>query len=614
MDMALHVGPVHLDGKRFRFQVWAPLAKRVELHILGPQDRLVEMVPEINGYYQVVEEVAPGSLYLFRLDGQKELPDPASRYQPQGVHGPSEVTTGDFDWTDGAWSGMPISDYVLYEIHVGTYSPEGTFAGVARHLTELKDLGITAIELMPVAQFPGVRGWGYDVVYPFAVQASYGGPVELKRLVDSCHNLGISVVLDVVYNHLGQEGNYLADFGQYFSDYYKNPWGRALNFDGTCGDEVRRYFIENALYWLSQFHVDALRLDALHAIIDSSAQPFIEELAAKVEEVAPSLGRRAFLIGESDRNDARLVRPRNLGGFGLNAVWNDDFHHALHVALTGEQAGYYQDFNGLDHLCQAWNHGFVYRGQRSQYRKRRQGHSTTGLCNSAMVVFSQNHDQVGNRMLGDRLAGLVSFEYLKLAAALVLWSPYVPLLFMGEEYGEKAPFLFFVDYSEASNVSATREGRRREFASFGWKVEPPDPQDEATFLQSKLDHDLKDRGRHAALLLFYREAIHLRRDVVRPMAAVDGLPCAEATAYESEQVLFVARTSPGDAIFIAANFAAERVALPLPVAKGRWFKQLDTEDAKWGGPGGVAPGQLDVESGLALALRARNLVLFSKGP
>jgi maltooligosyltrehalose trehalohydrolase len=359
---------------------------------------------------------------------------------------------------------------------VGTFTPEGTFEAIIPHLDELRELGITAVELMPVAQFPGTRNWGYDGVYPFAVQNSYGGPEGLKRLVNACHGRGIAVVLDVVYNHLGPEGNYLWDFGPYFTDRYKTPWGSAINFDGPHSDPVRRLFIENALYWVTEFRMDGLRIDAVHGILDFSAYPFLEELASAVHEKAERLNRRVYVIAESDLNDTRVIRSRELGGYGLDAQWNDDFHHALHTLLTEDQTGYYQDFGRLGDLVKAFREGFVCSGQYSSYRRRRHGNSSRDIPAGCFVVFAQNHDQVGNRMRGERLSQLVCRERMKLAAGVVFLSPFIPLLFMGEEYGETAPFPYFISHSDADLVEAVRRGRREEFAAFGWSQEPPDPQ------------------------------------------------------------------------------------------------------------------------------------------
>ncbi|CAG1771911.1 hypothetical protein BAC2_02052, partial [uncultured bacterium] len=394
---------------------------------------------------------------------------------------------------------------------VGTFTPEGTFEGMAGQLDDLAALGATAVELMPVAQFPGHRNWGYDGVSPFAVQGSYGGPVGLKRLINACHQKQLAVVLDVVYNHLGPEGNYLAEFGPYFSDAYRTPWGAPLNFDGPHSDEVRRFFIDNALYWITEFHIDALRLDAVHAIIDYSARPFLEELAQAVHLKSAGLGRRVYLIAESALNDTRLIRPPERVGMGLDAQWNDDLHHALHAVVTGERQGYYGDFGKFEQLLKALREGFVYSGEYSEFRKRRHGNSSRDIPAHRLVVFAQNHDQVGNRSRGDRLTLSLSGEALKMMAGVILLSPYLPLLFMGEEYGETAPFPFFISHSDPDLIEAVRKGRRAEWSSDDGQNEAPDPQDEKTFTGAKLNQALRHaQGPQHMLWEFYRRLIELR--------------------------------------------------------------------------------------------------------
>jgi maltooligosyltrehalose trehalohydrolase len=578
---------------------------------MAPAERLVRMQSGERGYHHaVVEGVEPGSLYLYRLDEGGERPDPASRFQPQGVRGPSQVVSPHFEWEDARWFGLPLQDYAIYELHVGTFTPEGTFDAVIPHLGELREAGITAIELMPVAQFPGARNWGYDGVYPFAVQNSYGGPDGLKRLVNACHKLGLAVVLDVVYNHLGPEGNYLGEFGPYFTDRYKTTWGAALNFDGPHSDEVRHFFIENALHWVTEYHIDALRLDAVHAIVDHSAVPFVEELAEAVHHRAERLNRRIHVIAESNLNDARLVRPPEMGGCGLDGQWNEDFHHCLHVLLTGERAGYYQDFGGLTQLAKALREGFVYSGQYSSYHQRRHGSSSRDVPADKLVVFAQNHDQVGNRMLGERLSQLVSFEGLKLAAGVVVLSPFVPLLFMGEEYGETAPFQYFVSHSDATLVEAVRRGRREEFEAFAWQGEPPDPQDERTFLRSRLNRNLRGEGYHGVLFEFYRELFRLRRTI----AALANLSKeqTEVLEYEKDQVLFLRRWSGNSEVFAIFNFGDREASAVVSVPGGRWYKRLDSADERWQGKGSSLPEMLRLNGEAMLALSPMSLALFEK--
>jgi maltooligosyltrehalose trehalohydrolase len=602
------LGATPLPGGRCRFLVFAPSARAVEVRLLSPAERIAGLERDGSGYHHaVVDGVTAGALYLYRLGRGIERPDPASRRQPHGVHGPSMVVdAGTFAWGDREWRGIPLSSYILYELHVGTYTPEGTFDAVIPRLDSLVELGVTAVELMPVAQFPGRRNWGYDGVYPFAAQESYGGPEGLKRLIDACHRRGLAVVLDVVYNHLGPEGNYLSDFAPYFSDRYRIPWGNAVNFDGPHSDEVRRFFRENALHWLREFHADALRLDAIHGILDFSASPFLAELAAAVRGLREEENRMAYLIPESDLNDARVVTPPEEGGYGLDAQWNDDFHHALHTLLTGERDGYYADFGGIGHLARAFTDGFVYSGQYSAYRRRRHGNSSRRLPAEKFVVFAQNHDQVGNRRLGDRLSRLASFESLKLAAGVVLLSPFLPLLFMGEEYGEVAPFLYFVHHGDDALIEAVRKGRNEEFAAFGWGREIPDPQDEGTFLRSRPDPALRESGTHALLLELHRELIRIRKtDSVLSRADRGGM---EVTVFEKENALVVLRRNGPARAAAVFHFGDAPATLPLP--DGPWKKVLDSSDARWGGAGGSAAERPDPRAGNVLRVRPKSFILL----
>jgi maltooligosyltrehalose trehalohydrolase len=604
------LGAVPRRGGGCKFRVWAPLPQKVELHIVAPHDRVVALKKEERGYYSaVVEDAGPGTLYQYRLDGQGERPDPVSRSQPQGVHGPSEVTELSFSWSDAGWQGLPLHEYVLYELHVGAFTPGGTFEAIIPRLDELRELGVNAIELMPVAQFPGSRNWGYDGVYAFAVQDSYGGPAGLKRLVDACHARGLAVVLDVVYNHLGPEGNYLREFGPYFTDSYRTPWGPAINFDGPQSDEVRRFFIENALYWVSEFRVDALRLDAIHAIVDPSARPFLEELGQAVYERARELGRRVYVIAESDRNDARIIRPPQLGGYGLDAQWNDDFHHALHVLLTGERQGYYADFQDVGDLARSYAEGFVYSGQYSAYRRRRHGNSSQDRPGEQFVVFAQNHDQVGNRAFGERLSRLVSFEALRLAAASVLLAPFIPLLFMGEEYGEAHPFQYFVSHSDAALIEAVRRGRQEEFSAFNWAGEIPDPQDEQTFLRSRLAWESRREGEHARLREFYQELLRLRRQL--PALSHLDKESVDVQSDDKERVLTLSRRHEGSRVFAVLHFGGQAIEHQLLIPSGSWHKLLDSADLRWGGPGSRVPDQIRGEEDAALSLSPHQAVLFS---
>jgi len=606
------LGPVYLGDGRWRLRVWAPLASRVELHLTEPVDRIEPMERERRGYWvALVEDVAPGALYFYRLDGDVERPDPASRHQPRGVHGPSALEDPSFEWAAASWRGLPLRDHVLYELHVGTFTEAGTFDGVLDRLDHLEHLGVTAVELMPLAQFPGERNWGYDGVYPYAVQASYGGPSGLKRLVDVCHDRGLAVVLDVVYNHLGPEGCYLADFGPYFTDQYRTPWGPAINFDGPRSDEVRRFFVENALYWVSEFRIDGLRLDAIHGILDPSALPFLEELSGAVHREAERQGREIHLVAENDRNDPRILRAPERCGHDLDGLWMDDFHHALHSLLTGERGGYYRDYGALQHMEKALREGFVLSGEYSAFRQRRHGRSSRDVPPHRMVVFSQNHDQVGNRARGERLSELVGLEKLKLAAACTILSPYLPLLFMGEEYGEIAPFLYFVDHSDEAVMEAVRSGRRREFDGFTWPAEIPDPQGQDTFMASRLDHERASDGWHRALLGYYRTLIAIRRGL--PALTGADRSNIEVHGAAAQKLLVLEVDDPGGDLFLYLHFGEDARAPSILPRSGTWETLVESSAEQWGGPGGGIPPRIESdETALDVLLQPWSAVLLRR--
>jgi maltooligosyltrehalose trehalohydrolase len=586
------------DGST-RFLVWAPAAVSVDVVLEQEPERMVPLQPEDRGYFGgTAESVAAGTRYRYRLDGDRELPDPASRFQPEGVHGPSEVLAPPVPgWDVDGWNGRPFEDYVVYELHVGAFTEQGTFDAAAMYLDGLLDLGITAVELMPVAQFSGSRNWGYDGVFPHAVQDTYGGPADLRRFVAECHRRGLAVILDVVFNHVGPEGNVLAEFGPYFTDRYRLPWGQAINFDGPGSDEVRRYFLGSAVAWLEDFGVDALRLDAIHTILDFSARPFLRDLSDEVDRLSARLGRPLYLVAESDLNDARYVTPADRGGIGLHAQWNDDLHHALHALLTGEQGGYYLDFGKVEHLARAYTDGFVYQGQHSAFRDRRHGNSSRGIPSGRLVVFAQNHDQVGNRAQGDRLSTVVSVEAQKLASGVALLSPFVPLLFMGQEYGETAPFPYFVSLSDPKLTQAVRRGRTEEFESFGWAGQLPDPQDEATFLSARLDRTLRDREPHRSLLDFHREVLALRR--AHPALAHLSRQDMAVSADEEARVLMVRRRSGTNEALTIFHFG-DGARVGVAGLEGQWQKLIDSADERWGGPGSRTPDELAGDERLQL--------------
>lgn len=551
--------PTAPDRRARRFSVWAPNAReRVELEIGG---RLVPLQPGPDDvWFADVRDADPGTDYAFRIDGGPPLPDPRSHFQPYGVHGPSRVVDlRSFPWTDGDWKGFFLPGSVLYELHVGTFSPEGTFEGAIERLDHLVELGVDAVELMPVCEFSGQHGWGYDGVDLFAPHHAYGGPEGLMRLIDACHARGLGVFIDVVYNHLGPAGNYLAQFGPYFSSQHVTGWGAAVNLDGPGSDAVRRFFIDNARMWLRDYHADGLRLDAVHALFDRSAFPFLEELAREVRDSSAHLGRRLWLIPESDLSDPRLVRDPNQGGFGLDAAWADEWHHALHAVLTGESDGYYQDFGSLELLAKALRQAWVYDGTYSPYRRRRHGRPPSGLSGHRFVVCTQNHDQVGNRAQGERLSQLVSTERVGIAAALLLTSPFIPLIFQGEEWAASTPFLYFTDHEDPELGRAVSEGRKREFAAFGWKPrDVPDPQAKDTYERSKLDWSELGQTPHGRVLSWYQELLRLRRSW--PELTSGRLDGIQVTYDEDDRWLLVLRGR----IAIAVNLAATSRRLQLP--------------------------------------------------
>jgi len=478
------------------------------------------MSPAGGGWWQVVVgDAGPGTRYGFSLDGGPTRPDPRSLSQPDGIDGLSEVVDhGAYRWGDRGWRGLPLAGAVLYELHVGTFTPAGTFQGATERLEHLVSLGIDAVEVMPVAEFSGDRGWGYDGADLFAPHHAYGGPEGFKAFVDACHAAGLGVVLDVVYNHLGPAGNYLAAYGPYFSERYQTHWGAAVNFDAAGSLEVRRFVVDNALMWLGDYHCDGLRLDAVHAIFDGSARHILEQLADEVDALSAGVGRPLFLVAESDLNDPRFVRSPEVAGLGMDAAWADDWHHALHAALTGDRSGYYEDFGPLELLAKALRQAWVYDGKWQTYRQRIQGRPPVGMRGNQFVVFTQNHDQVGNRADGDRSSALMSEGRLRIAAALLLTGPFTPMLFQGEEWGATSPFQYFTDHGDPDLGRAVSDGRRGEFVSFGWDPnQVPDPQAETTFEASKLRWDEVATAPHDGLLAWYQQLIGLRRRLL-PLA------------------------------------------------------------------------------------------------
>jgi maltooligosyltrehalose trehalohydrolase len=575
-----------------RFRVWAPEAGRVDLWLRG-EDHPAEAAGD--GWWVSADlPAAHGDRYGFRLDGGDPLPDPRSRWQPDGVHAPGAVYDhGRFAWTDVRWGGRPLDGAVVYELHVGTFTPGGTLDTATGRLEHLVDLGVTHVELMPLAAFDGPRGWGYDGVHLSAVHEPYGGPDALKRFVDRCHAAGLAVLLDVVHNHLGPSGNVLPRFGPYFTDRHHTPWGAAVNLDAPGSDEVRAWILDSALGWMRDFHLDGLRLDAVHALRDDRAVHLLEELAAETDALAAHLGRPLTLIAESDRNDARLVTAREAGGTGIGAQWCDDVHHAVHALVTGERQGYYCDFGSLRTLATALTGGFVHAGTYSTFRGRVHGRplDTTRVPGSRLVVFLQDHDQVGNRATGDRLSPALDRRLLHVAAGLILTAPFTPMLFMGEEWGAATPWCFFSSFPDPELGRAVSEGRRSEFAAHGWSAEDvPDPQDPATFEASLLDWSEPGRAPHAATLDWYRHLIALRR--AEPDLADGRLHRTSAVADDEAGWIVVRRGR----LRVAANLAGTARVVPLGLPGARVL--LASED-------GAAP---DPEGDLLLPARCLAVV------
>lgn len=612
----MRIGAHYLGDDRCEFTVWAPNADTVAVQLISPRQESIALQQQEGGYWSVTAtHVPPGTLYLYELNGTEARPDPTSHLQPKGVHEPSQVVDHRFDWTDCNWMGVPLDELIIYELHVGTFTLEGTFEAIIPRLADLKALGVNAIELMPIAQFPGdaptddpaaYRNWGYDGAYLFAVQNSYGGPTGLKRLVDACHQAGISVILDVVYNHFGPEGNYISRYGSYFTETYRTPWGSAMNFDDAHSPDVRNFFIQNALYWLRDYHIDALRLDAIHAIYDLGAKHFLADLAENVAALAQERNRPLYLIAESDLNDPRVIRPIELGGFGIDAQWSDDFHHALHALLTGDDIGYYQDFGKCEHLAKAYQDTFVYDWKYSPHRRRFHGNSVLDRPLTQFVVCIQNHDQVGNQVLGERLSQIVSFEALKLAAGAYLLSPNIPMLFMGEEYGEDAPFMYFVSHSDPDLIKAVREGRKREFEAFHCKGEAPDPEASETFLKCKLNWEKRQQGHHQVLWSLYQHLIQLRTTM--PALMTRDRACMEAGSSEADKLVWWRRWSENQQIFCVMNFNQSDVTFTPSLPDRRWQKILDSAEPKWQGPGSQLPETLT--TGEEIVLRSQSFAVY----
>jgi maltooligosyltrehalose trehalohydrolase len=611
------VGAHYLGNGQCEFTVWAPALEKISVQLLEPKMQSLALERQTEEYWHgIAQEVYPGTRYRYQLNDHNAYPDPASQFQPCGVHSPSQVVNPSFDWTDSQWVGVPLDSMILYELHVGTFTLEGTFEAIIPRLPDLQAVGITAIEIMPIAQFSGdphtepdlaYRNWGYDGVYLYAAQNSYGGPDGFKRLVDACHQHGIAVVLDVVYNHFGPEGNYMKPFAPYFTEAYWTPWGSAMNFDGAYSQGVRNFFIENALYWLRDCHVDAFRLDAIQTLYDLGAKHFLQELAEAVDQFSQEDGRKRYLIAESDLNDPRIIRPTEVGGYGLDAQWNDDFHYALHTLLIDDRHGHYQDFGKVTQLAKAYEDNFIYDWQYSPYRKRFHGMPCRDRPLTQFIIYTQNHDQIANpRLSGARMSELTDLEGAKLAAGAMLLSASTPMLFMGEEYGETAPFNYFVSHSDPHLIHAVQEGRKREFTGLGLTGESPNPSAIATFLACKLNWELRNHGKHKILLEFYQQLIQLRK--THPALLNRDRQFIQATADEANKLLLLYRWCGNKQLVSLMNFNHLAVTFPVTLSNGEWQKQLDSAEERWLGSGSQLPETLS--AGQEISIQPKSLAIY----
>lgn len=575
------IGAKYLPNGKCAFTVWAPEKESMILEITHPKHMEFPMIKDELGYFTLIlDNVLDGCRYFYKPAKNKRYPDPASFYQPEGVHSASQVWDHrTFVWTDKSWHGLPLKDLVFYELHVGTFTPEGTFEAIIPRLKEIASIGINALELMPVNQFPGNRNWGYDGVYIYAVQNSYGGPDGLKKLINACHEHGIAVFLDVVYNHLGPEGNYVENFAPYFSSTYNIPWGKAMNFDGDWSDGVKEFILQNVRYWFEMYRVDGLRVDAIHTIFDNGAVSFWEMLHSRVTALRQKLGRALYLIAESDLNSPKVVKTPEIGGFGMDAQWLDDFHHALYVLLDTKGKGRYIDFGQMSQFSKAYTDGFVHSGEFVTFRKRKHGAPSAGIPGDRFVAFNQNHDQVGNRVLGERLSVLVDFDRQKVAIAALILSPYLPLLFMGEEYGEDTPFFYFISHSDKDLIEAVRTGRKREFAGYHWKIEPPDPQNEQTFLRCKLQWEKRKKEHYHTMSEWVKELVSLRRG--QPALENVNKNDLRVVFYNDQGIVFQRKSSDEQQQLLCIYNFSETLVFEVPSYVDVWYKILDSLESKW---------------------------------
>lgn len=566
-----------------------------------------------EGYWRLLlDNVTEGLEYLYQLDNGQLLPDPASHFQPHGVFGPSAVVDHQtFTWRAADWKGRSLKDTIFYELHVGTFTQEGTFKAASSRIKELVELGVNAVELMPIAQFPGSRNWGYDTAFIYAVQNSYGGPDDLRRFVDECHLQGVAVIFDVVYNHAGPEGNFLNQFGPYFLTRKMTDWGPMANLDGPLNGPVREYFLQNTCHWIKNYHADGLRLDAVLSMIDSSPKHFLAELTETAQKCSKTFKRKMWLIAESGYNQPKVLLPRKHGGFEFDAQWLDDFQHALFSVLTGEREGYYGNYGAMEHLEEVMVESYLHvggGGLDKSFRRRRTDEHFLWISSSRLVTFSQNHDQIGNRLFSDRLIAIAGQEAAKVAAGLTLLSPYLPLLFMGEEYGETAPFNFFVDYASKELSGTIREGRMKEFAEFNWQGESLDPSDKRTFESSKLNWDLRYKGEGKKILAYYQTLIHLRQCLAK--SGVTDRKKMNMRSNEADKILFIQRCQDNYANVVVANLSPEEQRFTFPFDGGKYIKIFDSADVAWAGPGFVLP--IEVVKGSRQNIRSFNLAVFEK--
>ncbi len=577
---------LNFKGNRATVSVWAPEAKELSVKT---ESLILPLKPAGRGYWSTTtDKILAGDKYWIVMDG-KQFPDPASLAQPEGVHGPSMAVDLQYSWSDKDWLNLPLEDYIIYELHTGTFSLGSNFEGIGQKLDYLLELGITAIEIMPVASFPGERNWGYDGVFPSSVQQSYGGAHELQKLVELCHEKGLAVILDVVYNHVGPEGNYLPEFGPYFTKKYQTPWGEAVNFDDAGSDEVRKFIIENALMWFRDFHVDALRLDAVHAIKDFSASHILQEISRSTDELMKQTGRVHYLIAECDLNDPKYISTIKENGMGMDAQWVDEFHHALRVTAGEPKKGYYSDFSGIGQLAKSFEDAYVYTGTYSEERKRTFGRTASGHPAKQFIVFSQNHDQIGNRMLGERSGSLYSFEMQKLLAASVMLSPFIPLIFMGEEWGASSPFLYFVSHSDEQLIAQVREGRSAEFAAMHENGDAPDPQDENTFQRSKLNWTELESQSHKAMFEWFKTLISLRKN--HEILCKSDLKAVRSHVFEDQNCMMVERgiQHGSELILCMYNFSGSVQQLSVPTHISLVQKIVDSATVEGNSPEALQP-------------------------